>query len=35
MFKMCQYATNDDKKFMSLILVYVKDVQIGLKKTIT
>jgi hypothetical protein len=30
MFKTCQYATNDDKNFMSLILVYVKDVQIGL-----
>ncbi len=29
--KMCQYATNDDKKFMRSILVYVKDVQIGLE----
>ncbi len=34
MFKACQYVTNDDKVFMGSILVSVKDVQNGLKKTI-
>ncbi len=32
MFKTCQYAMNDDKVSMGLILVSVKDVQTGLQK---
>jgi len=32
--KHVKYVTNDDKVFMGLILVSVKDVQNGLKKTI-
>jgi hypothetical protein len=32
---MCQYVTNDDKVYMGLILVSVKDVQIELYKIIT
>ncbi len=35
LFKACQYATNDDKVFMGLRQVSVKDAQIGLQKTIT
>jgi hypothetical protein len=30
MFKMCQYAMNDNKVLVGLTLVIVKDVQIGL-----
>jgi hypothetical protein len=29
LFKACQYATNDDKKFMGLRQVSVKDAKIG------
>jgi hypothetical protein len=32
---MCQYATNDNKVLVGLILVDVKDAQIGLQKSIT
>jgi hypothetical protein len=32
MFKTCQYAMNDDKVSMGLILVSVKDVQTSLQK---
>jgi hypothetical protein len=32
LFKTCQYATNDDKVFMGLRQVSVKDAQIGLQK---
>jgi len=35
LFKACQYATNDDKVFMGLRQVSVKDAQIGLQKIIT
>jgi hypothetical protein len=35
MFKSCQYVLNDDKVSMGLILVSVKDAQIGLHKIIT
>jgi hypothetical protein len=32
MFKMCQYAMNDDNVYVGLILVNVKLIQVGLKK---
>lgn len=32
MFKMWQYAMNDDKVYVGLILVNVKLIQVGLKK---
>ncbi len=32
MFKMCQYAMNDDKVYVGLILVNVKSIQANLKK---
>ncbi len=35
LFKTCQYATNDDKVFMGLRQVSVKDAQIGLQISIT
>ncbi len=35
MFKACQYATNDDKNFIGLRSVNVKDAQAGLQKIIT
>jgi hypothetical protein len=35
MFKMCQYATNDNKVLVGLILVDVTYAQIGLQKSIT
>jgi len=35
MFKVCQYATNDDKVSVGLTLMSVKNSQVGLQKSIT